>query len=135
MQPRLASAIVMPAVDGFLEDVRIMTAETSHFLMQPVPNVSHEVVVTDLPKIISMRENTLDAHAGRFDHMLAHDLGVQGWQVPMPEDDLPLVLNVAHRDTAFATTQWVWASFHQQHRALRENSDFVAHRAPIAILH
>ena len=99
MQPRLISASVMPTVDRFLQDVRIATAETSHFLMQTVPNVSHEVVVTDIPQVITMRQNTLHALlvASRT---LAQRLGIERWQIAMPEDDRPLVVNLSHDEIA-----------------------------------
>jgi hypothetical protein len=100
VQPRLTSAIVMPTVDGFLQDVRVATTEASHFLMQTVPNVSHEVVVTDIPQVITMRQNTLHAPAGRFENVLAQRLGIERWQIAMPEDHRPLVVNLSHDEIA-----------------------------------
>jgi hypothetical protein len=100
VQPRLTSAIVMPTVDGFLQDVRVVTTETSHFLVQTAPNVSHEVVVTDMPQVITMRQNTLHALAGCFENVLAQRFGIERWQIAMPEDGRPLCVNLSHDEVA-----------------------------------
>lgn len=88
VQPGLAAHIVVPGVDGLLEDVGVVPAEAGDFLMQPLLRVGHEVVVAAIPELAPMREVTLDAHAGRFDHVLAEWLAVERWQLAMPVHDL-----------------------------------------------
>ena len=99
VQPSFTAGIVVSAVDGFFQYVRVVTAETGDFLMQPISNMSHKVVVTVIPDLVTMREITLHALTARFDDVLAQRLGIEGRQVAMPEDDLPFVVGLTHNHT------------------------------------
>jgi hypothetical protein len=67
VQPGLAGRVIVPAVNRLLQHVRRVAAEPSQFLMQPIENVRHEVVVTAIPKLVAMREAALHPHARRLD--------------------------------------------------------------------
>ena len=49
MQPGLTRRIVVPRVDGFVVDVRIVAAEASDLLDQSGVSVGHELLVTPTP--------------------------------------------------------------------------------------
>lgn len=91
MQPGLAARVIVPAVNRFFQDVGIVPAETDHFLMQPITNMRHEILMTAIPELVTMCEVTLHAHAGCFDDVFVHGFGVQGRQVAMPVDGLAVV--------------------------------------------
>ena len=44
-QPRLTGAIVVPTVDRFLEDMRVVTAKPADFLTQPMLRAGHQVLI------------------------------------------------------------------------------------------
>ena len=87
MQPRLARGIVVAAVDGFVEHVRVVAAETRHFLLDAFPCRRHQLRVAPIPELVAMRQSTLHAAARRLDDVFVEYLGVDRRQLAVPVDD------------------------------------------------
>jgi hypothetical protein len=49
MQPSLAANGIVSAVDGLVEHMGVMAAETSHLLFQPEARLTHQILVTAIP--------------------------------------------------------------------------------------
>jgi hypothetical protein len=79
--------------------VGIVTAEMGYFLVHTISNLSHEIVVTLIPKLAMLREVTLHAHAGRVDDVLTHLFSIKRRQVAMPIDDLSIAVGRSHDHT------------------------------------
>ena len=96
VQPRLAGRIVVLAVDGFVQHVRIVAAETIDFLLDALPRHGHQLPIALLPQFVSMRQRAGHPCAGGLDDMLVDDIGGDGRQLAVPEDDLGRWMGFAH---------------------------------------
>lgn len=97
MQPGLALGVVAAAVDRFVENVGVMSAEPGHLLAEPTPGLGHQIAIALVPEVVSMSEGPGDAVAGRFERVLAHGLGVERREIAVPVDDfVPIAVCVNH---------------------------------------
>jgi hypothetical protein len=79
VQPRFAGHVVTTAVYRFVQDVCIITAETTDFLIEPVVSVFAQLAVTPIPQLVPVRERALDALTRSFENVFADDLGIDRW--------------------------------------------------------
>jgi hypothetical protein len=49
VQPCFTGRVIMPALNGFIEHVRIVAAKPGHFLLEPASGLSHQILVTSIP--------------------------------------------------------------------------------------
>jgi hypothetical protein len=80
----------MTAVDRFVEDVCVVTAETADFLIEPLAGVFPQVAVTLIPQLVPVRERAWHALACGLENVFTHDVGVDWWQFPVPVNALAI---------------------------------------------
>src|SRR6266704_6642126 len=87
MQPGFAGHIVMPAVDEFIEHVRVIASEAQHLLLEARVSLSHQILKALIPQLASMNEGTWHSLARRFDDVLGHRFGIERRQLAVPVDN------------------------------------------------
>jgi len=60
MQPGLAGHIVVPAVDEFIERVRVIASEAEHLLLEASARLSHEILIALIPQRCSVYSSVRD---------------------------------------------------------------------------
>lgn len=78
----------MLAVDGFIEHVGVIAAETDEFLLEPYAGLGHHFFVATVPQFIPMGESSRDAAAGCFNDMFADCIGVERRKFAVPVNSL-----------------------------------------------
>jgi hypothetical protein len=91
MQPGLTRGIVVPRLDGFVVDVRIMAAEASDLLDQSGVSVGYELLVTPTPQLIVVAEGPRHTTTLRFHGVVGHHFRIEWRQVAVPVDDSAFV--------------------------------------------
>jgi hypothetical protein len=87
VQPGFAGHIIMPAVDEFIEHVRVIASEAKHLLLEASASLSHKILVALIPQLASMNKGTWHSPARRFDDVLLHRFGIKRRQLAVPADD------------------------------------------------
>lgn len=77
MEPALTGHVVVAAVDGFIQHVRVITTETDNLLLQPGARSNHQIFVALIPQFISMSQRVQYSRTGRLNDMLTHLLSVK----------------------------------------------------------
>ncbi len=112
MQPGFAGHIVMPAVDEFIEHVRVIASEAQHLLLEARVSLSHQILKALIPQLASMNEGTWHSLARRFDDVLGHRFGIERRQLAVPVDNtasvggarfLAVYEGTLKRDSSFAS--------------------------------
>ena len=100
MQPRLPRRVVVAGIDGFVVDVRVVTAQARDLLCEAGTSVGHEIGVAAIPELVPMTDGSGDTAAGRFDGVLCDRLRIDGREFPVPVNDLVRVAvqHVVHTD-------------------------------------
>jgi hypothetical protein len=78
MEPALVTCFVAPAVDVFVQDVNVISAEPLDFLLEAKPRVFHERLVAPVPEVTVPLNGAGYAVAHGFDHMLLHHFALRG---------------------------------------------------------
>jgi hypothetical protein len=87
VQPSLAGPIVVAAIDGLIQYVRVIASEALKFLFKPRDRASHQVLVAAIPNLIAVNQRARHTAAHRFHNMLSYEFGLRRRQLPVPEDN------------------------------------------------
>ena len=103
MQPRLPRRVVVAGIDGFVVDVRVVTAQARDLLCEAGTSVGHEIGVAAIPELVPMTDGSGDTAAGRFDGVLCDRLRIDGcyalvagvhFEIGTCSADVPCVIGV-----------------------------------------
>jgi hypothetical protein len=86
VEPALAGDVVTRTVEVFVDHVREVATEAVEFLFDTSDCLDEELLVTLVPQFVAVGECGRDAWAGGLDDMLVDGVGIEGREVPMPED-------------------------------------------------
>jgi hypothetical protein len=88
VKPAFATCVVAPAVDVFVQDMRVVPPETRNFLLQTMLCVLHERGVATMPALAVPLDRSVYAVAHGLDRILLYHFAVKWWEFLMPVHDL-----------------------------------------------
>ena len=86
MEPALAGDVVTFAVEMFVDHVRVVVMETVEFLLDARPGLEQKLPVALVPEFVAVGQRGRNARTCGLDDMLVQGVGIEGREVPMPED-------------------------------------------------
>ena len=105
MQPRFAGRIVVSAVDGFIQHVRIVTAQSVDLLVHSRLRVLYQLAISAIPQLIAMGQLALHATARSLQNVFVYELRVQRRELAVPVDALASGVSDRRHDVPPATSR------------------------------